>query len=185
MNQWLSKRWALSWAYALCLLGIVIGLLFTIRLLTKPVFRGHYHGSLSDEAVAFCAGWNFDHCGFSRLYLMPTLAVAADCRFSVSDFYTHFPPGPHLASGLLHSLGIHGFILQKVCVFGVSLLALVFWVLFVQRVASDLRLTESQPIRWVSCAFFVSSPWFLYWSGNLYEWTYLDAAMAVALWALV
>lgn len=171
----------------LALVAALVCGVYTWQLFAQPSeYRGHYHGDLATELDAFTAGLNFAHCGFWPLKLMPaTGGYLDDCALVPRDFYTHFPGGPHLMSGVLQELGLRHYLTQRAAMYLVNLAALGLLVLCVRRITDDILPGGGALAGRVALAIVLASPWFIYWAGSLGERSYGDLLVFLGLWLLL
>jgi uncharacterized membrane protein (UPF0136 family) len=157
-------------------------------LLARPSkYYLHYHGSFFDANLTqFTAGLNYAHCGFIQLKLMPAIhRFQRNCEYTPADFYGHFPPGPYLMSGVYQLIGLHRLQAQKVLLSGLSAGSLVFLVLSLAKIVASFSPQGRQIAIWTVPAIAVSSPWFIYWTNSLGEYSYRDFFMFLGLWLLL
>lgn len=149
----------------------------------KSEYRFHYKGDASSELNAYTAGLNFARHGFAKLYFLPAIARYEESFDALMKqrLYTHYPPGPDLVSGRLQKLGIHGFFQQKAWLLSLNLAGMVLLAFAIRRMLPGEQAIA--PFVFVSLA--VTSVWFVWWAGNLYQHGYNDLVMALGVWAVV
>lgn len=175
-----TKTFSLGVLFVACAISIYsIGRIFA----EKSEYRYHYKGDIGSELNAYTAGVNFLRHGFAKLYFLPAIARYEDSfdALQKQQLYTHYPPGPDLISGGLQALGIHGFYQQQACLLSLNLIAMLLLGLAIRRL-----LPEEQAVApFVLVSIVITSTWFVWWSGNLHQFTYGDLITAFAVWAVV
>lgn len=78
---------------------VSLALFFTGNIDDPYRLRGDYTG----DPHAQTAGRHFFENGFASLYFLPIIAPGPMTK--TTPFYTHYPPGPDLAAGLMHAIG--------------------------------------------------------------------------------
>jgi hypothetical protein len=149
----------------------------------KSEYRFHYKGDGDSELNAYTAGLSFARYGFGRLYFLPATARYEESFAALMKqrLYTHYPPGSDLVSGSLQRFGIQGFYQQKAWILSLNLIAMVLLACATRRMLADERAVAPMIVTSVA----VTSVWFVWWAGNLYEHTYNDLVMALGVWAVV
>ncbi len=149
----------------------------------KSAYREMYKGGVDSELEAYTAGLNFARHGFTRLYFLPAIVRYEDSYEALmkQGLYTHFPPGPDVVSGAMQMVGIHDFYQQKASLLVLNLLTVVLLALIVRRLLPE----ERDVAPFVVGALVVTSVWFIWWAGNLFDRAYNDFFMALGAWAVV
>jgi hypothetical protein len=175
-----TKTFFLGVLFVACVISICsIGRIFV----EKSECRYHYKGDIGSELNTYTAGLNFSRHGFAKLYFLPANARYEDSLDALKKqrLYTHYPPGPDLVSGGLQVLGIHGFYQQQGWLLSLNLIAMLLLGFAIRRMLPEEQTVA--PFVFVSIA--VTSVWFVWWSGNLHQFTYGDLITAFAVWAVV
>jgi hypothetical protein len=175
-----TKPFFLGVLFVACVISICsIGRIFV----EKSEYRYHYKGDIGSELNTYTGGLNFARHGFAKLYFLPAIARYEDSFDALQKqrLYTHYPPGPGLVSGGLQTLGIHGFFQQQECLFSLNLIAMLLLGFAIRRMLPEEQTVA--PFVLVSIA--ITSVWFVWWSGNVDQFTYGDLITAFAVWAVV
>jgi hypothetical protein len=149
---------------------------------TKEINFFHYTGGDGySQLNAYTAGLNFAKHGFQKLYFLPIISEYKSNYKDLKkeDFYTHYPAGPDIVSSFLSSLGILKYYSQKKILLIVSFLALFFYILILQKILNY----KYQEIIFLSLI--LSSPYFVFFSGNLHEFSYWDLFIGIGIYSLL
>ncbi len=164
--------------------SVLIFLFFTIQRYSQKSARfQHYHEDIFSELNAYTAGINFNNLGFKKLFFLPVIEkveIELPENYRTNKFlYTHYPGGPDIVSGFLLKTGIQNFYLQKIFLLIISLFTI--FVLF--KIFSFLLKDDDHKKSWtrIGLAFFISSPCFIFWAGNLHQASYNDFFMCLGL----
>ena len=175
-----TKSFFLGVLFVACVISVCsIGRIFV----EKSEYRYHYKGDALSELNAYTAGLNFSRHGFAKFHFLPAIARYEDSLDALQKqpLYTHYPPGPDLMSGGLQILGIHGFYQQQGWLLSLNLIAMLLLGFAIRRMLPEEQTVA--PFVLVSIA--ITSVWFVWWSGNLHQFTYGDLITAFAVWAVV
>jgi hypothetical protein len=168
---------------AIFLVACVISIILIFKVFTeKSEYRLFYKGDIASELSTYIAGVNFERHGFAKLHFMWVYHYAESFEaLRTKDFYTHYPPGPSLVSGVLQKLGVHDFYHQKASILFLNLAGMLVLTSVIRRMLPEEQ--EIAPFVLMSMA--ITSAWFVWWAGNLHQHAYNDLFMALGVWAVL
>ncbi len=171
------------------LIALLVFGLFTWKQLSRPsAFGGHYHGEMSQDIATFTAGLNFAQCGFVALKFQSApsrLFPDGSYTDSRDDYYFHEPSSPEILSGLLQVAGINRLPVQRILPYSISVATLVLLTLGLAKIVAGSVPEATRLVWWLVPALVMSSPWFIFWAGSLWEWPYGDFLLSLGLWLLL
>ncbi len=150
------------WAHVSALLFIVLVGLWLIGRADEPLRPGGVGDPYSDANVLI-AGKQFAENGFVAYHFLPNYVPGAHAE--PPDFYTHYPPLPEIANGLLRRIGIESVAGFRACAIAVSCLALALWYILI------CYLVGTGPAL-LSLIFLGSRPIFLRYADSLHQFSY-------------
>lgn len=143
------------------------------------------YGDYRSDVDVAASGSNFARLGFTYSYLLPIVRIKYPSGAQppkeefIGEVYSHFPPFPHWANGVIQSLGATELWQMRWVSLLLSFLAGVLFFIFMRE------LTESSRVSFWASSFFVGGHFFARYADTLYvhHWDFL--ALFPCLWAWI